>query len=163
MGFEVQDRETYVCRLKKALYGLKQARRAWYERIDSYLMKLGFTRSNAESNLYFKVDRERPLILVLCVDDPFLIGVEPLIHQCKRELASEFEMKDLRLMHYFLGLEIWQRPGEIFLSQGKYVVKLQERLGMEDCKSVSTPMELNFKKLSGSAAGPVLANPTEYR
>eukprot|EP00253_Pinus_taeda_P001719 PITA_01719 len=34
---------------------------------------------------------------------------------------------------------------------------------MVDCKSVSTPMELNFKKLSGSAAGPILANPTEYR
>ena len=33
---------------------------------------------------------------------------------------------------------------------------------MVDCKFVSTPMDLNFKKLSGSAAGPVLANPTEY-
>jgi len=42
-------------------------------------------------------------------------------------------------------------------------VKLLERFGMVDCKSVSTPMELNFKKLSGSTAGPVLANPTEYR
>jgi len=42
-------------------------------------------------------------------------------------------------------------------------VKLLERFGMVDCKSVSTPMELNFKKLSGSAAGPILANPTEYR
>ena len=42
LGFEVQDRDTHVCKLKKALYGLKQAPRAWYERIDSYLMKLGF-------------------------------------------------------------------------------------------------------------------------
>ena len=53
LGFEVQDRDTHVCRLKKALYGLKQAPRAWYERIDSYLMKLGFTRSNVDLNLYF--------------------------------------------------------------------------------------------------------------
>ena len=45
-GFEVQDRRTHVCRLKKALYGLMQAPRAWYKRIDSYLMKLGFTRSD---------------------------------------------------------------------------------------------------------------------
>ena len=66
-------------------------------------------------------------------------------------------------MHYFLGLEVWQRPGEIFLSQGKYIVKLLERFGMVDCKSVSTPMELNFKKFSGITAGPVLANPTEYQ
>ena len=42
-------------------------------------------------------------------------------------------------------------------------MKLLERFGMVDCKSMSTSMELNFKKLSGSAAGLVLANPTEYR
>ena len=106
LGFKVQDRDNYVCRLKKALYGLKQAPRAWYERIDSYLMKLGFTRSDVDPNLYFKVDNDKPLILVLYVDDLFLTGVDPLIHQCKRELAFEFEMKDLGLMHYFLGLEV---------------------------------------------------------
>ena len=43
LGFEVQDRDSHVCRLKKALNGLNQAPRAWYERIYSYLMKLGFT------------------------------------------------------------------------------------------------------------------------
>ena len=80
-------------------------------------MKVGFTRINALPNLYFKVDRERPLILVLYVDDLFLTGADPLIQQCKRKLASDFEMKDLGLMHYILGLEVWQRPGEIFLSQ----------------------------------------------
>ena len=105
-GFEVQDRDTHVYRLKKALYGLKQAPRAWYERIDSYRMKLGFTHSNVDPNIYFKVDREKPLILVLYVDDLLLIGADPLIHQCKRELTAEFEMKDLGLMHYFLGLEV---------------------------------------------------------
>ena len=80
--------------------------RDWYERIDSYLMKLGFTQSNTDPNLYFKVDRERPLILFLYVDDLFLTCADPLIHQCKRELASEFKMKDLGMMHYFLGLEV---------------------------------------------------------
>ena len=42
-------------------------------------------------------------------------------------------------------------------------MKLLERFGMVECKSVSTPIELNFKKFSGSATGPVLSNPTEYR
>eukprot|EP00253_Pinus_taeda_P032297 PITA_32297 len=150
-------------KLKKALYGLKQAPRAWYERIHSYLMKLGFTRSEADPNLYFKVEDDKPLILVLYVDDLFLTGADPLIHKCKRELDSEFEMKDLGLMHYFLGLEVWQKPREIFLSQGKYVVKILERFGMVDCKPITTPMEPDFKKLSGSAAGPILRNATEYR
>ena len=72
-------------------------------------------------------------------------------------------MKDQGLMHYFLGLEVWQRFGEIFISQGKYIVKLLEIFGMVDCKSVSTPMELNFKNLCGNTVGPMLANSTEYR
>ena len=42
-------------------------------------------------------------------------------------------------------------------------MKLLERFGMVDCKSMSTPIELNFKKLSGNTVGLVLANPTEYR
>jgi len=162
-GFEVHNRQTHVFRLKKALYGLKQAPRSWYEMIDSYLMKLGFTSSEVDPNLYFKVENDKPLILVLYVDDLFLTGANPLIHQCKRELAFEFDMKDLGLMHYFLGLEVWQKPGEIFLSQGKYVVKLLERFGMVDCKSVTTPRELKFKKLCGSVVGPDFINPSEYR
>ena len=41
-GFVIKDKNLYVCKLKKALYGLKQASRAWYERIDSYLTKMGY-------------------------------------------------------------------------------------------------------------------------
>ncbi len=136
-GFEEHERETHVCRLKMA--------RAWYAQIDGYLMKLGFTISSANSNLYFKVVESMPLILVLYVDDLFITGAESLIIQYKREFASEFEMKDLGLMHYFLGLEVWKRPGGIFLSQEKYVVKLLERFGMVNVKSMTTPMEANFK------------------
>eukprot|EP00253_Pinus_taeda_P024358 PITA_24358 len=161
-GFEIHDRESHMCRLKKALYRLMPTPQAWYGRIDSYLMKLGFTRNEADLNLYFKVEDYKSLILVLYVDDLFLTGANPLIHKYKRELAFEFEMKDLGLMHYFLGLEVWQKPGEIFLSQGKYVVKILERFGMVDCKPVTTPMELDFKKLSGSVVEPVLQNATDY-
>eukprot|EP00253_Pinus_taeda_P014493 PITA_14493 len=161
-GFEVHDWESHVCRLNKALYGLKQAPEAWYERIDSYLMKLKFTKSEADPNLYFMVENDKPLILVLYVDDLFLTGADPCILKCKRELAFEFEMKDLGLMHYFLGLEVWQEACEIFLFEGKYVVKILERFGMVDYKLVTTPMELNSKKLCGSAAGPELGNAHKY-
>eukprot|EP00253_Pinus_taeda_P007567 PITA_07567 len=144
----IMIKKPHVCRLKKALYGLKQAPRAWYERINNYLMKLGFTRSEANPNIYFKVEDEKPLILVLYVDDLFLTCADPLILKGKRELASEFEMQDLGMMHYFLGLEVCQMLGETFLSQGKYVVKILERFGMVDYKPVTTLMELDFKKLS---------------
>jgi hypothetical protein len=51
-GFETFDHESHVCRLKRALYGLKQAPRAWYTRIDNYFTGLGFTKSEADANLY---------------------------------------------------------------------------------------------------------------
>ena len=89
------------------MYKLKQAPRAWYARIDIYLMSLAFTKSDANLNLYYKVEHGFPLILVLYVDEIFLIGDEKFIYGCKRELTSEFKMKDLGLMHYFLGLEVW--------------------------------------------------------
>eukprot|EP00253_Pinus_taeda_P021492 PITA_21492 len=102
-GFEVHGKESHVCRLKKALYGLKQAPRAWYSRIDTYLQGMGFTKSEADPKLYFIVIGEEPLILVLYVDDLVITGAERLIEHCKRDLATEFEMKDIGLMHYFLG------------------------------------------------------------
>jgi hypothetical protein len=86
---------------------------------------------------------------VLYVDDLFLTGVEKLITRCKKKLASEFDMKDIGLMHYFLGLEVWQQPGEIFLEQGKYAVEILRRFGMMDCKSMITPMTTNLNTLVG--------------
>jgi hypothetical protein len=63
---------------------LKQARRAWYGRIDSFLTSLGFTKSKADSNLYFKVMNDEPVILLLYVDELFLTGEEKLITECKK-------------------------------------------------------------------------------
>ena len=105
-GFVTHGKKTHVCKLKKALYGLKQAPRVWYDKMDGFLHSLGFSKSTANSNLYFKVVHNHVLILVLYVDELFLTGDEQLIDQCKRELAFEFEMKDLGMMHYFLGLEV---------------------------------------------------------
>jgi hypothetical protein len=162
-GFVIHDKRSHVCKLKKALYGLKQASRAWYGRIDSFLQCLGFTKSIADPNLYIKIVHNHPVIIVLYVDDLFLTREENLIAQTKRELSAEFEMKDLGLMHYFLGLEVWQKPGEIFISQGKYAVDVLHRFGMMDCKSMSTPMIYNLKKLQYQVTGSDPEDPTLYR
>jgi hypothetical protein len=75
-GFETFDRESHVCRLKRALYGLKQAPRAWYTRIDSYFIGLGFTKIEADANLYQIVVDGKLLIIVLYVDNLILTGDE---------------------------------------------------------------------------------------
>ena len=70
------------------------------------MMSLGFNKSLVDANLYYHIDGNEYLILVLYVDDLFLTGSERLITECKRALTAKFEMKDLGLMHYFLGLEV---------------------------------------------------------
>ena len=68
----VHGKYSHVCNLRKELYGLKQAPRAWYGRIDGFLVSLGFTKSDVDRNLYYKVVNDEPQILVLYVDDLFL-------------------------------------------------------------------------------------------
>lgn len=121
-GFEVNSMNSHVCRLKKALYGLKQEPRAWYERMDAYLLRIGFVKSIVDSNLYIKVVNDELVIILLYLDDLFITDVEQRIQECKKMLAVEFDMKDLGLMHYYLGLEVWQRHGEMYLGQGKYII-----------------------------------------
>ena len=101
-GFVTHEKESHVCRLLKALYGLKQAPRAWYEKIDGYLMSLGINKSVVDPNLYYHIVGDDFFILVLYVDDLFLTGSESLVVECKRALASEFKMKDLGMVRYFL-------------------------------------------------------------
>lgn len=162
-GFVVHGKESHVCKLKKALYGFKQAPRAWYERIDHYLMGLGFSKNDADSNLYFKVINGEALILILYVDDLLITREDHLISKCKKELASKFEMKDLGLLHYFLGLEVWHKSDGIILSQGKYTIDIVKRFGRIDCKSMATPMETNLHKLREAATILDLVDPTLYR
>ena len=129
--------------MKNALYGLKQSPQAWYSRIESYLLSMGFYKSEADLNLYFIMVRDDPLILMLYVDDLFITGGEIPIAACKKDLASKYEMTGIGLMHYFLGLEVWQEPRHIFLGQGKYVVDILRRFRMKDCRSMSTLMVAN--------------------
>src|SRR5713226_9154733 len=123
----------------------------WYDRIDSFLSSLGFTKSKADSNLYYKVEDGNPVMLLLYVDDMFVTGMDGLIADTKRKLTAKFEMKDLGMMHYFIGMEVWQSADGIFLGQGKYVVEILKRFGMMECKAMATPMALILKLLSNAS------------
>ncbi len=44
------------------------------------------------------------------------------------------------LMHYFLGMEVWKKDGELIVSQGKYANEILKRFHMEKCKPMQTPL-----------------------
>lgn len=147
-GFEEHGRDSHVFWLNKALYELKQAPRAWYSKVSTYLQELGFQKSDVDPNIYFIVVGEDPLILVLHVDDLFITSVERLIVGCNRDLFSKYEMKDIGLMHCFLGLKVWQELGHIFLGQEKCAVDILRWFQMQDCRPMTMPTINNQKNLS---------------
>ena len=85
-------------------------------------------------------------IIVLYVDDLILTGDEQLIRSCKEDLAREFEMKDMGLIHYFLGLEVWKGDGELFVSKGNYSNEIIQRFQMDSCKPMEIPLVTNSRK-----------------
>ena len=70
-------------------------------------------------------------------------------------------MKDLGLMHYFLGLEVWQRDKCFFIGQGKYAIEILKRLRMEDYKPMDIPLVSNWRKIDAFGSGGF--DPTLYR
>ena len=79
--FEIRSREYHIYGLKKYLYGLKQAPRAWYARMDAYLLRLGFVKSFVDPNLFIKVVKNEPVIILLYVDDLLITSVECCIQE----------------------------------------------------------------------------------
>ena len=142
-GFETVDRDSHMCRLKIPLYGLKQAPHAWYTKTDRYFTGMGFTESEADVKLYYIVVDGELFIILLYVGDMILTGDEQLIKSCKEDLGREFEMKGMELLYYFLGLEIWKRYGELFVSLGKYANKILKTLYMDGNKPMETPLAGN--------------------
>jgi len=60
-------------------------------------------------------------------------------------MMKTFEMTDLGLMNYFLGIEVKQQEDDIFISQKKYIEALLNNFKMYDCKPVATPLVVNDK------------------
>ena len=100
-------------------------------------------KSDTDLNVYYIVVGDDLLILLLYVDELFITGIERLIAGCKGNLTSEYEMKDIGIMHYFLGLEVWKELGHIFLVQGKDAVDILSRFQMRDYRPMSTSIITN--------------------
>jgi hypothetical protein len=160
-GYKVKGREQEVFRLSKALYGLKQAPRAWNITLDKSLNMLGFRKCLSEQ-ADTRGTGDKALILGVYVDDLIVTGGNPEeIKLFKRQMMSEFEMTDLGLLNYYLGIEVDQREDYITVKHSGYARKVLEQFGMSGCNSTKVLMEpgcnLNADK------GGQQVDATEYR
>lgn len=113
-GYIVEGEEVKVYHLKKGLYSLKQTPHAWNTKIDDYFQKVGFHQSPSEASLYIKKGACDFLIVCIYVDDLIYMGTNPImVKEFKEDMMNKFEMTDLRLMKFFLGIQVRQYKEKI--------------------------------------------------
>ncbi|XP_021741927.1 uncharacterized protein LOC110708128 [Chenopodium quinoa] len=162
LGYRDRTHPDYVCLLRKSLYGLKQAPRAWYKRFADFVLSIGFTNGRMDNSLFIFRKGSDMAYILLYVDDIILTASSDTLRRSIMDLlGSEFAMKDLGPLNYFLGIVVTRHKGGMFLSQRKYAEEIIERAGMSSCKPSPTPVDTNSKVSATSST--TFDDPTLYR
>uniref|UniRef100_A0A1Y1MQF0 Endonuclease n=2 Tax=Photinus pyralis TaxID=7054 RepID=A0A1Y1MQF0_PHOPY len=137
-----------VLKLNKSLYGLRQSAKCWNDKINDYIIKIGFKRSENDYCFYIMDLKFGKLFLLLYVDDILIAG--PSVQEINgvvNKLGEEFEMTDRGNLNHFLGIDITYNfeLGVLKLNQAKYVEKILNKFNMRDCKGSDVPIEPKLK------------------
>nr|GEX51818.1 retrovirus-related Pol polyprotein from transposon TNT 1-94 [Tanacetum cinerariifolium] len=140
-GFVDLDHPTHVYHLKKALYELKQAHRAWYDTLLKFLLDNKFSKGVVDLTLFTRKTSKHILLVQIYVDDIIIASTDP--NACdifSNEMSSKFQMSMIGQMSFFLGLQVSQSPGSIFINQSKFALEILKKFRMDSCDSVDTPI-----------------------
>lgn len=147
-GYEIHGKEHLVCRLNRSLYGLKQSPRCWNTVFTKFLSDLGFQQTSSDPCIFMKQDSSSLVIIAVNVDD-LVILAERLqdLNRVKHELGLRFEMKDLGILHFCLGISVEQTHDRtrISIHQKKYINDMLDKFGLSNANPVSTPSDPNVK------------------
>ncbi|GJU19051.1 retrovirus-related pol polyprotein from transposon TNT 1-94 [Tanacetum coccineum] len=131
----------YRLKGRLALYGLKQAPRAWYDTLSKFLMANNFFKGAVDPTLFTRKSGKHILLVQIYVDDIIFASTDH--NACNifsKEMSSKFQMSMMGQMSFFLGLQVSQSPGGIFINQAKYALETLKKYGMDLSDPVDTPM-----------------------
>jgi hypothetical protein len=115
-GFAIPGKEGKVLRLRKALYGLRLAPRTWNVKLDSTLKGMGFGQSSHDVAIYRRGNGENALLVGVYVDDLVITDTKDAeVAAFKEEMKDTFQMSDLGLLSFYLGIEVHQGDSGITL------------------------------------------------
>ena len=104
-GFSIKGKKHLACKLKKSIYGLKQASRQWYLKFNDTITSFGFKENTIDWCIYLKVNGSKFIFLILYVDDILLASSDlDLLHETKKFLYKNFEMKDMGKATYVIAI-----------------------------------------------------------
>lgn len=128
------------------------------------LVELGFKASKGDTSLFYCRKGDLVMFILIYVDD---ISVASSLQEGTKvllqALSSDFALKDLGELHYFLGIEATKVKGGLTLTQTKYANDILRRTGMMNYKPSNTPLSTS-EKLSAFEGTPLLAeDASRYR
>ncbi|GJY32026.1 retrovirus-related pol polyprotein from transposon TNT 1-94 [Tanacetum coccineum] len=113
----------HVYRLKKAPYGPKQAPQAWYDKLSSFLIEHHFSKGIVDPTLFTRCHRGDILLVQVYVDDIIFGSTNPdFSKRFANLMKNNFEMSMMGELKFFLGLQVYQSPRGIFISQSQYAI-----------------------------------------
>jgi Reverse transcriptase (RNA-dependent DNA polymerase) len=140
-GFIDSAHPDYDCLLHKSLYELKQEPRAWFEKFSNTLLHMGFKHSSYVPSLFLHHHQDHITLILIYVDDLIVTGSDSAhIQSSIAYLKSQFAIRDLGDIHYFLDIEATRHTYGLILSQTKYLTYLLHKTNMLNCKPCLTPM-----------------------
>ncbi|GJW63517.1 retrovirus-related pol polyprotein from transposon TNT 1-94 [Tanacetum coccineum] len=101
----------------------------------------GFTKGIIDPTLFIRRHGEDILLVQVYVDN-IIFGSTNLDFSKRfaNLMKNNFEMSMMGELKFFLGLQVHQSPGGIFISQSQYAIELLKKHGLDECVSMSTPM-----------------------
>ncbi|GJW11538.1 putative ribonuclease H-like domain-containing protein, partial [Tanacetum coccineum] len=141
-GFVDPEHPTKVYKVVKALYGLHQAPRAWYATLSTFLEKHGYKRGTIDKTLFIRRNKKDIMLVQVYVDDIIFGSTnKSWCAEFEALMQSRFQMSSMGELTFFLGLQVKQNKGGIFISQDKYVAEILKKFDLVNVKAAITPME----------------------
>ena len=118
---EFYDEESTLWRVKRAVYGLKTSPREWQDCFARTLTKkLGMTRSRIDANLFTKTIGNELVMILVYVDDLFILGPHDESNEMLKLLQEHFTMKQTGELTKVVKYSSWAEPSNVTWIQSHF-------------------------------------------
>ncbi|GKC10189.1 leucine-rich repeat-containing protein, partial [Tanacetum coccineum] len=116
--------------------------RAWYATLSTFLEKHGYKRGTIDKTLFIRRNKKDIMLVQVYVDDIIFGSTnKSWCDEFEALMQSRFQMSSMGELTFFLGLQVKQNKGGIFISQDKYVAEILKKFDLVNVKAAITPME----------------------
>ena len=140
-GFTDRENSELVCKLLQGLYGHPAAGRQWAQKFSSILSNFGLAHCPSDTDCYIRRFPDGGVIIVVIYVDDVIIAADSENRKAQfiDYLRQHFNVKDLGLLHWFLGIRVQRVGWDVVIDQSQYALDVLERYGMSNCNPVKTP------------------------